>query len=128
MLKTFLILMHDIIYLLPHKFYVSWKKTIKKVAELMHWGLIPFWAKDKKTSSKLINARAETIHEKPAFRNAFKNNHCIKVMSGFLNGKMKVVKSSPIISKTLTTNYWLSHQFGRNGKIKKMKDSSEAVA
>ena len=59
----------------------------QRVAQLMHWGLIPFWAKDKKISSKLINARAETIHEKPAFRNAFKNNHCIVVMSGFFEWK-----------------------------------------
>ena len=66
----------------------------------MHWGLIPFWAKDKKISSKLINARAETIHEKPAFRNAFKNNHCIVVMNGFFEWKNEGGHKQPYYFQT----------------------------
>ena len=38
----------------------------------MKWGLIPFWAKDPKIGARMINARAETVAEKPAFRNALK--------------------------------------------------------
>lgn len=38
----------------------------------VRWGLIPFWAKDAKIASSLINARAETVASKPAFRDAFK--------------------------------------------------------
>ena len=41
-------------------------------AALMKWGLIPFWAKDPKIGARMINARAETVAEKPAFRNALK--------------------------------------------------------
>ncbi|MDD1635820.1 MAG: SOS response-associated peptidase [Methylococcaceae bacterium] len=37
----------------------------------MHWSLIPSWSKDRKISSHLINARAETLTEKPLFRNAY---------------------------------------------------------
>lgn len=43
----------------------------------MKWGLIPFWAKDEKFGAKCINARAETAHEKPAFRAAFKARRCV---------------------------------------------------
>lgn len=47
------------------------------------WGLIPFWAKDPKIGFKMINARSETIGEKPAFKNAFKKRRCIIPANGF---------------------------------------------
>ena len=57
------------------------------------WGLIPFWAKDPSIGNKLINARAETIAEKPSFRNAFKKHRCLIVADGFYEwqklGKIK---------------------------------------
>ena len=49
----------------------------------MHWGLIPFWAKDPSIGSRMINARSETVAEKPAFRAAFKYRRCIIPASGF---------------------------------------------
>ncbi len=49
----------------------------------LHWGLIPFWAKDKKFGYRTINARAETVESKPAFRAAFKSRRCIIPASGF---------------------------------------------
>lgn len=47
------------------------------------WGLIPFWAKDPAIGHKLINARSETITEKPSFRNAFKQQRCLVLSDGF---------------------------------------------
>jgi putative SOS response-associated peptidase YedK len=47
------------------------------------WGLIPFWAKDEKIGSSLINARAETIATKPAFRTSFKKRRCLVLADGF---------------------------------------------
>jgi putative SOS response-associated peptidase YedK len=49
----------------------------------LHWGLIPFWAKDKKIGYRTINARAETVESKPAFRAAFKYRRCLIPASGF---------------------------------------------
>ncbi len=58
----------------------------KRLTELI-WGLVPFWAKDISIGSKLINARAETISEKPAFRNLFKKRRCLILASGFYEWK-----------------------------------------
>src|SRR5512135_3759995 len=52
-------------------------------AEMMRWGLIPFWAKDPAIGSRLINARSETIVEKPAFKNAFAKRRCLILADGF---------------------------------------------
>jgi putative SOS response-associated peptidase YedK len=49
----------------------------------MRWGLIPSWAKDAKIGNSLINARAETVAEKPSFRTAFKRRRCLVVADGF---------------------------------------------
>jgi putative SOS response-associated peptidase YedK len=47
------------------------------------WGLIPAWAKDDSIGVKMINARAETVAEKPSFKNAFKSRRCIIPATGF---------------------------------------------
>ncbi len=50
---------------------------------LMRWGLVPLWAKDIKIGYKLINARTETVAEKPSFRTAFKERRCLVPAAGF---------------------------------------------
>jgi putative SOS response-associated peptidase YedK len=50
---------------------------------LVHWGLIPSWSKDPSIGARMINARAETVAEKPAFRAAFKRRRCLVPASGF---------------------------------------------
>lgn len=49
----------------------------------MQWGLVPSWAKDPGIGAQLINARAETVQEKPSFRSAFKRRRCLVPASGF---------------------------------------------
>lgn len=51
------------------------------------WGLLPFWAKDEKAGASMINARKETVAEKPAFRSAFKKRRCLVPADGFYEWK-----------------------------------------
>jgi putative SOS response-associated peptidase YedK len=51
--------------------------------ELLHWGLVPSWAKSPKLGAKMINARLETVADKPAFRTAFARWRCLIVADGF---------------------------------------------
>ena len=51
--------------------------------QYFRWGLIPSWAKESSVGNKLINARAETITEKPSFKNAFRNRRCLVPATGF---------------------------------------------
>lgn len=51
------------------------------------WGLVPFWAQDPAIGSRLINARAESVSEKPSFRNSFRNKRCLVLADGFYEWK-----------------------------------------
>jgi putative SOS response-associated peptidase YedK len=64
--------------------------------ELFQWGLIPSWAKDPKIGNKLINARAETLAEKPAFRAALKRRRCLVVADGFYEWKKLDGRKQPM--------------------------------
>jgi len=50
----------------------------------MRWGLVPHWAKDESIGNRLINARAETLAEKPSFREAFRRRRCLIPVYGVL--------------------------------------------
>jgi putative SOS response-associated peptidase YedK len=49
----------------------------------LHWGLVPSWAKERAIGQRLINARAETLLEKPAFRSAFRRRRCLVLADGY---------------------------------------------
>ena len=53
----------------------------------LRWGMIPFWAKNKSIGNKMINARAETLLEKPSFRNLLRKRRCLIIADGFFEWK-----------------------------------------
>jgi len=53
----------------------------------LRWGLIPAWARDSSIGTGMINARADTVADKPSFRNAFKNRRCLIVADGYYEWK-----------------------------------------
>ncbi|MEE9911643.1 MAG: SOS response-associated peptidase [Deltaproteobacteria bacterium] len=59
------------------------------------WGLIPCWCKDPSIGAKLVNARAETINEKPSFKNAFVSRRCLIPADGFFEWKKEGGKKIP---------------------------------
>lgn len=63
--------------------YVVRASDGNRALSAMRWGLVPFWAKDLKIGSKLINARSETVASKPAFRSAYKKRRCLIGVDGF---------------------------------------------
>jgi putative SOS response-associated peptidase YedK len=64
---------------------------------MLRWGLIPSWAKDPKIAFSTINARAETVTEKPAFRDAFKARRALVVADGFYEWKDEVGGKQPYL-------------------------------
>jgi putative SOS response-associated peptidase YedK len=70
------------------------KKLVK-----MKWGLIPSWSKDEKIGYKMINARSETITEKPSFRTAFKKRRCLILADGFYEWKHEEKEKIPVYVK-----------------------------
>ncbi|MUL34810.1 SOS response-associated peptidase [Gloeocapsopsis dulcis] len=63
--------------------------------KLFRWGLIPSWAKDPSIGSRLINARSETVSEKPSFRAAFRQRRCLVVADGFYEWQRQEHKKQP---------------------------------
>lgn len=64
------------------------RPTGERVAHLLHWGLIPSWAKDREIATKLINARGETLAEKPSFRSAYAARRCVIPANGFYEWRL----------------------------------------
>lgn len=65
-------------------------------AELFRWGLIPSWAKDAAIGNKMINARAETVAEKPAFRTALRRRRCLIPADGFYEWQARGGRKQPV--------------------------------
>ena len=83
--------------------------------ELMRWGLIPFWAEDPSIGSRMINARAETVAQKPSFKNLLKRRRCLLPADGFYEwvkqGKGKVpyyiyLKDEPVFGMAGLWDEW----------------------
>ena len=67
----------------------------KNVYSLFKWGLVPSWSKDMKIGYKMINARAETVAQKPSFRSAFAARRCLVPVDGFYEWKKKGSQKVP---------------------------------
>ena len=61
----------------------------------MHWGLIPSWSKDPSRASRMINARSETLHEKPSFRQAFQKRRCLILADGYYEWRSSGADKQP---------------------------------
>ncbi len=62
---------------------VQLEDSSERILKMFRWGLIPHWAKDSAIGNRMINARSETVAEKPAFRSAYKSKRCLIPAAGF---------------------------------------------
>ena len=62
---------------------------------MLRWGLVPFWAKDPSIGNRMINARAETVAEKPAYRAAYKHRRCVVLADGFYEWRKTEAGKTP---------------------------------
>ena len=67
----------------------------KRELALLRWGLIPSWSKDPSIGARLINARAESVAEKPSFRNAFRRRRCLVPANGYYEWKVESGRKQP---------------------------------
>ncbi len=74
---------------------ISSTESQGRVAALYRWGLIPFWAKDPAIGNRMINARAETLAEKPSFRQAYSRRRCLVLASGFYEWQKQAQGKQP---------------------------------
>jgi putative SOS response-associated peptidase YedK len=70
--------------------------TSKRELVQLRWGLIPSWAKDPKIAYSTINAKSETVAEKPAFRSAFRKRRCLIPVSGFYEWQQQGTQKQPM--------------------------------
>lgn len=71
------------------------KDALTRDVAMLRWGLVPHWAKDVSIGYKMINARSETLLEKPSFRSAFANRRCLILADGFYEWQQPTIKSAP---------------------------------
>ncbi|MEW2045188.1 SOS response-associated peptidase [Streptomyces sp. NPDC005476] len=76
----------------------------------LRWGLVPSWAKDVKVGARMINARVETVHEKPAFRRAFIRRRCLLPADGFYEWQQV---EDPGTGKSRKQPYFIHPEDGR---------------
>jgi len=69
----------------------------KRELALLRWGLIPSWSKDPSIGARMINARAESVAEKPSFRNAFRRRRCLVPADGYYEWKVEAGRKQPYI-------------------------------
>lgn len=67
----------------------------RRKGNMLKWGLIPYWAKEEKIGYKLINARAESIDERPSFKQAFRKRRCLILANGFYEWKKTEIDKQP---------------------------------
>ena len=62
---------------------------------MLHWGLVPFWAKERSIGNRMINARVESVADKPAYRDAFKKRRCLVLTDGWYEWQLAADGKQP---------------------------------
>lgn len=93
----------------------------------LKWGLIPSWAKDEKIAYSTINARAETVAEKPAFRSAFKRRRCLIVADGYYEWQIVGGTEKKPIKQPFLMQLPDARPFGMAGLWERWRNDDDAI-
>lgn len=94
-----------------------------RTLELLRWGLIPYWAKEPSIGNRMINARAESVAEKPAYRHSFKKKRCLVPTDGFYEWKKEGKGKQPYLIRRRDrqpfafAGLWSSWRNAEGGKV-----------
>ncbi len=110
----------------PTQFVAAIRNDESESRELvmLRWGLVPFWAKDPAIGNRMINARAETVAEKPSYRSAYKKRRCLILASGFYEWRKEGNGKTPYY---ITTEDNSSFAFAGLWERWDSKDSGESL-
>ncbi len=75
--------------------YAVLQRDDRRLLRVLRWGLVPSWAKDAKGAARLINARQETVTEKPAFRAAYQRRRCLLPADGYYEWQVEGTRKQP---------------------------------
>lgn len=102
----------------PTQFVAAVRETggPREVA-MLYWGLVPSWAKEKSIGARMINARSETLAEKPSFRNAYQRRRCLVLADGYYEWQR-----SGAIKQPYFISFAASEPFGMAGLWERWRD------
>ena len=89
---------------------------------LLRWGLVPFWSKDLSIGNRMINARGETVAEKPSFRTAFRKRRCLILADGFYEWRKEDDGKVPYFISPPTAGQWPLPGCGKTGPTSRPGD------
>lgn len=100
----------------------------KRELAMLRWGLVPFWAKDPSIGNRMINARAETVAEKPSFRNAYSKRRCMILADGFYEWQKGGERKTPWFISLVDGSPFAFAGLWENWKSKESDESMQTAA
>jgi len=109
--------------------YIAAIRDDDKARELvmLRWGLVPSWAKDPAIGSRMINARSETVAEKPSFRSAYKSRRCLILASGFYEWRKEGDSKTPYFITTEDDSVFAFAGLWENWSSKETQESFQST-
>lgn len=99
----------------------------KRELTMLRWGLVPFWAKDPAIGNRMINARSETVAEKPSFRNAYRKRRCLVLADGFYEWRKEGNAKTPYFITTAEDSPFAFAGLWENWSDKEKHDSLQTT-
>jgi putative SOS response-associated peptidase YedK len=93
------------------------KGGVSRAINELHWGLVPAWSKDISRASSMINARVESVREKPSFRNLLSSNRCVIPVDGYYEWKQVPVKGKASVKQPFYFSASVESKYCHDGML-----------